>query len=121
MILEELRIWKSGQQLYSLLRFRNDSETEKVIPNQFNGETDDSYPGVSGTDRVAVIAGAWQGNRASVSGPLGCTPWGPPVQGPSHWTWFAELSRPPVYVDRSLCAYGLNLARGFLIAASFVI
>ena len=49
MILEELRsmlIWKAGQQIYSLLRFRNDAETGKMIPSQFNGTTDDSFLGV---------------------------------------------------------------------------
>lgn len=75
-------ICKSGQQHYSLLRFRNDSETEKVIPNQFNRTTDDSFPGVGGTERIAVIAGPWQGNQAPASSLLGCIPWGPPVQGP---------------------------------------
>ena len=77
-------MWKAWQQCYSLLRFRNDSETEKVIPNQLNRTTDDSFLGVCGTERIAVIAGPWQGNQAPASGLLGCTPWGTPVQGHSH-------------------------------------
>lgn len=83
MILEELRsmlIWKSDQHMYSLLRFRDDAETEKVIPNQFNGTTDDSFLGVCGTERIAVIAGTWQRNQAPASRPLACIPWGLPVQ-----------------------------------------
>lgn len=62
-------IWKSDQQMYSLLRFRDDAETEKVIPNQFNGTTDDSSLGVCGTERIAVIAGTWQRNQAPASRP----------------------------------------------------
>lgn len=83
MIVEELRsvlIWKPGQQIYSLLRFRNDAETGDMIPSQFNGTTDDSFLGICGTERIAVIAGTWQRNQASASSPLGCIPWGPPVQ-----------------------------------------
>ena len=67
-------------EMYSLLRFRDDAETEKVIPNQFNGTTDDSFLGVCGTERIAVIAGTWQRNQAPASRPLACIPWGPPVQ-----------------------------------------
>lgn len=82
MILESLRsvlIWKPGQQLCILLRFRDDSDTEKVIPNQFKQTADDSSLGVCSTERIAVIAGSWQRNQAPASSPLGCVPGGPPV------------------------------------------
>lgn len=108
MILEELRsmlIWESGQQLDSLLRFRNDSETEKVIPNQFNRRTDDSFPGVCGTERIAVIAGPWQGNQAPAPSLLGCISGGPQFRDPPTETCFSELSQPSVWMLTAACLH----------------
>lgn len=51
---------------------------QKVIPNQFNRAPDDSFLGVCGTERIAIIAGTWQRNQVLASSPLGSIPLGTP-------------------------------------------
>lgn len=51
---------------------------QKVIPNQFSRTPDDSFPGVCGTERIAVIAGARQRNQVPASSPLVSVPLGTP-------------------------------------------